>query len=621
MSMTAHKPVTSTATGPEARARVAVLSADRASVLIVGLAAIVLAALTWNRWGDLTLDTGYDLVVGAKVSHLNAPYMDYQYWYGPLGALLLGAIYEVVGIAIWPSVALGLVLAAAGLTLSYALARRLAGPAAAAAAGVLVAATAFSSSNISWVQPHTFNAPLGVLCDLVVVLAAARFAQVGTRRWLVVAGVATGLAATTRPEAFLAALLALGVWLAVRLVRATDRRTALREIAIVAAGAVAVPALAYGTFLVVGHFHHHSLTLGALIHDNLFPTGLLRESVSTIYHDLAPRTPGSLVTLAGKVVLYGAGIGGTVVLARAIDHGGRRRVLALAACGLVAAGALALLVGRPETLRFYLKDVFGWLPAGALIVSALLARKALSDRGAGWKPQSQLELLVALMLFGYAYSAYAKFWPVPNPGFAQNSLYGMPFVAAFLAVLHVRMVPRVAGDPRGTLRTLGTAWIAVIAIALAGLVVHDAREETFTVRGVAGTMKASPEDGKLFQQAVDVIQANTRLSEPILLAPQMTSLYVLTDRGDMLPQLSLLPGALDGPAAEARAIRNLNIVRLRLAITDRTPLERYGKGAFGVGYDQRLGRWIRTNFTHLTTLRGTSDGAPRILDVWLRRTL
>lgn len=621
MSMTAHKPVTSTATGPEARARVAVLSADRASVLIVGLAAIVLAALTWNRWGDLTLDTGYDLVVGAKVSHLNAPYMDYQYWYGPLGALLLGAIYEVVGIAIWPSVALGLVLAAAGLTLSYALARRLAGPAAAAAAGVLVAATAFSSSNISWVQPHTFNAPLGVLCDLVVVLAAARFAQVGTRRWLVVAGVATGLAATTRPEAFLAALLALGVWLAVRLVRATDRRTALREIAIVAAGAIAVPALAYGTFLVVGHYHHHSLTLGALIHDNLFPTGLLRESVSTIYHDLAPRTPGSFATLAGKVVLYGAGIGATVLLARAIDHGGRRRVLALAACGLVAAGALALLVARPETLRFYLKDVFGWLPAGALIASALLARKALSDRGAGWKPQSQLELLVALMLFGYAYSAYAKFWPVPNPGFAQNSLYGMPFVAAFLAVLHVRMVPRVAGDPRGTLRTLGTAWIAVIALACAGLVVHDAREETFTVRGVAGTMKAAPEDGKLFQQAVDVIQANTRPSEPILLAPQMTSLYVLTDRGDMLPQLSLLPGALDGPAAEDRAIRNLDIVRLRLAITDRTPLTRYGKGAFGVGYDQRLGRWIRTNFTHLTTLRGTSDGAPRILDVWLRRTL
>jgi hypothetical protein len=185
----------------------------------------------------------------------------------------------------------------------------------------------------------------------------------------------------------------------------------------------------------------------------------------------------------------------------------------------------------------------------------------------------------------------------------------------------VGRAPGAPAPPRGTLRTLGTAWIAVIAIAVAGLVVHDAREETFTVRGVAGTMKASPEDGKLFQQAVDVIQANTRLSEPILLAPQMTSLYVLTDRGDLLPQLSLLPGALDGPAAEDRAIRNLDIVRLRLAITDRTPLTRYGKGAFGVGYDQRLGRWIRTNFTHLTTLRGTSDGAPRILDVWLRRTL
>jgi hypothetical protein len=604
------------------RARALALTADRVAILSIVGVSLLLVLFSWNRWGDLSLDTGYDLVVGAKVSHLNAPYLDYQYWYGPLGALLLGAIYELVGIAIWPSVALGLVLAAAGLTLSYVLARRLAGPAAAGAAGVLVAATAFSTSNISWVQPHTFNAPLGVLCDLAVVLAAARYAQLGTRRWLVVAGLAAGLAATTRPEAFVAALLALAGWLAVRVLRATDKRAALREVATVAAGAVAIPAIAYGAFLVVGHYHHHSLTLGALVHDNLFPTGLLRESVSTVYRDLAPRTPGSFVTLAGKVVLYGAGIGATVGLARAIDHGGRRRLAALALCALVAAGVIGLLLGRPATLRFYLKDVFGWLPAGALIAAVLLARSALRDRAGDWKAQSQLELLGALMLFGFAYSAYAKFWPIPNPDFAQNSLYGMPFIAAFLAVVHARMVPRIAGDPKGTLRTLGTGWVAIVAIASAGLVIHDARQETYTVHGVAGTMKATPADGRLYQQVLDVIAANTRRSEAILLAPQMTSLYVLSDRGDMLPQLSLLPGALDGPAAEDRAIRNLEIVRVRLAVTDRTPLTRYGKGAFGVGYDRKVGAWLRTNFTHLNTLRGSSDGgAPRILDVWLRRTL
>jgi hypothetical protein len=623
VSTVVHNSVPTSAAGRQARARLAAPSTDRVAVLVVGLAVVVLAALTWNRWGDLTLDTGYDLVAGAKVSHLNAPYMDYQYWYGPLGALLLGAVYEVVGIAVWPSVALGLTLALAGLALSYTLTRRLAGPAAAAAAGVLVAATAFSTSNISWIQPHTFNAPLGVLCDLAAVLAAARFADSGARRWLVVAGLATGLAAVTRPEAFGAAALALGGWLLVGLVRSAERRAAIKDIMIVAAGAIAVPALAYGTFLVVGHYHHHSLTLDALIHESLFPAGLLRESVGTVYEDLAPRTPGSVLTLLGHLALYGVGVGATVLAARAIDAGGRRRVLALAACGLVVAGVVALLLGRPATLRFYLKDVFAWLPAGAVIAAALLAWTALRDRAAAWGPRAQLELIAALALLAYAYSAYAKFWPVPNQGFAQNSLYGMPFVAAFLALVHGRWVPRVAGDPRSTLRAIGTGWVAVIALATTGLVVHDARSETTTVHGVAGSMKADPADGALYQQAIDVIQKHTRPSEGIFLAPQMTSLYVLSDRGDVLPQLSLLPGALDGPAAEAQAIRNLQIARVRLAITDRTPVTRYGKGPWGVGYDRRLGAWIRSNFTHLTTLRGTAAGGdtPRILDVWLRRTL
>jgi hypothetical protein len=36
-----------------------------------------------------------------------------------------------------------------------------------------------------------------------------------------------------------------------------------------------------------------------------------------------------------------------------------------------------------------------------------------------------------------------------------------------------------------------------------------------------------------------------------------------------------------------------------------------------------MGAWLRKNFTHTTTLRGPSAGGeePRILDVWLRRTL
>jgi hypothetical protein len=153
------------------------------------------------------------------------------------------------------------------------------------------------------------------------------------------------------------------------------------------------------------------------------------------------------------------------------------------------------------------------------------------------------------------------------------------------------------------------------------LQVKDARDETFTVRGPGGSIAAPAADGPVYQQALDVIARETRKSEPILLAPQMTALYVMSERQDPLSALSLLPGALQTPAAEDVAIRQMEDLNLRLAITDRTTLDRYGKGAFGVGYDRRIGAWLRKDFDHIMTLRGSDSAGnrPRTLDVWLRR--
>jgi hypothetical protein len=608
------------------RGRVAALTGERAAVASVALVALAMLVLTWNRWGDLSMDTGYDLVAAGKVSHANAPYLDYDYYYGPLGVLVLGGIYELVGIAVWPSVLLGIVLAVAGIAFGYVLARRFVGPAAAAVVGALCAVPAFSSANVSWVQPHTLGAPLGILACLLAVLAAARVAQGGDRRWLPACGAGIGAAALTRPEAFGAAALAVGVWMAVRLYVAADRRAVLRQAATVAGVALAIPVVVYGGFIAfAGLDGGRSLSVGQLIHDNLFPRGLLQQSVSAVYEDLAPRTPASIGALPGKVVLYAVGVAATVVLARVIDGGGRARRVALIGAGLAGVAVLVIAVGRPDTARFYLKAVFAWMPAGALIAAVALAaagvRAHRHDRR--WAVETQLELLLALVVFGFSYSLYAKFWPLPNRTFAEGSSYAMPFIATFLVWLHVSVVPRRVPAHATTLRAVGLGWVAAVAAALLIIQVGDARDETTTVRGQGGSLTATAADGPVYQAAVDLIQRETKRSDPILLAPQMTALYVLTKRQDILPALSLLPGALAMPADEDRAIRQMENQHLRLAIVDRTPLARYEHGAFGVGYDRRIGEWLRKNFTHTTTLRGPSAGgaAPRILDVWLRRTL
>ena len=606
-----------------ARLRVSSLTRESVAVLTLLGLSVLLTLVTWNRWGDLYLDTGYDLVAAAKVSHANAPYIDFDYWYGPLGVLLLGGIFELFGIGVGSTIGLGLALAFVAIGATYAVARMLVGPAAAAAAGLLVAVPALSSTNVSYVQPHTFSAPLGVLLCLAAIAVVARLAEAPSRRgWLVLLGAIVGASALTRHECFGALAFSVGIWLLVGVARCTDRRAALRELATVVGVSVAVAAAGYGSFLLVGLFHN-GLSVGQLIGDNLFPAALLHESVSTVVSDMAPRTPASFAALAGVLVAYTAGVAAMIVAARWIDRGGRARTVALVLIAAAGVATLLVLAVRPETARFYLKPVFGWLPAGAVIASVLSVRAARTTRRGPWTAVAQVELLIGLMLVAFTYSAYAKYWPFPNARFPQETAYAMPIVALFFVMLHVRAIPRTGLAEARTLRALGTAWVALLAVVCAGLLVNDARNETVMVHGAHGTIAAAPADGIVYQAAIDVIERQTNPAEPILLAPQMTALYVMTGRQDPLGQLSLLPGALPDEQAQRAAIQVMDNEGLRFAITDRTPLTRYRRGAFGIGYDRVIGSWLRTNFSHFTTLRGPSAGTedPRILDVWLRRTL
>jgi hypothetical protein len=188
----------------------------------------------------------------------------------------------------------------------------------------------------------------------------------------------------------------------------------------------------------------------------------------------------------------------------------------------------------------------------------------------------------------------------------------LPFAGAFLAWLHLQVVPR--GSDAG--RRLGLAWLALLVAASAVLVVGDARKETVTVSGAHGQLTAHADDGPVFQRALDVIERETAPGDPVLLAPQMTSLYVISGRTDPLPQLSLLPGTLADGSAEA--VARMNESHVQLAITNRTPLDTYEHGPFGKTYAQGVARWLESDFRRTAVLRG-SGSEPLVLDVWQRR--
>ena len=143
-------------------------------MLTVVAVSVLFAVITWNRWGDLWLDSGYDLVAAAKVSHANAPYIDYDYWYGPLGPLVLRRGQLVFGIGIGPAVAAGARARVHRDRLDLRRRPAARGPGRSPPRSRCSPRFPPSPPATSDVEPHTFGAPLGVIFCLVAILAIAR---------------------------------------------------------------------------------------------------------------------------------------------------------------------------------------------------------------------------------------------------------------------------------------------------------------------------------------------------------------------------------------------------------------------------------------------------------------
>lgn len=571
-------------------ARVAV----HADVLaLAGLAFViaVLLPLTWATWGDPARDTGYDAVAGARVANGELPYADFVYYYGPLAPAVLGLAALVGGDGLQPGVLVGLCLALAIVGATYAVGRRLAGPLGAFLAAAITAAVAFAPTNLSFVQPHTYSAPLAVLGALVFLLAAGRYADRGERLWGLGAGVAAGLVGLTRPEFALAALVAAGLWIGLR------ESTRRRDLLLVGIPALGIPVVVYGALAIVAG-------PGTLVFDNLYPVDTLREGGNAVLRIHAPLTAGSFAEVGGRLALYAIGVGVLVLAGRLLS---RRPVQLAAAVGVLGVAAAAL--ARPEAVRHGLQFAYGWIPAGALLAAVYLV--ARRRRGGPWTPVAQVELLTTVVLAVLSLKIYASF--LLHAPRAQPAAYAAPFAALLLARLHLVALAR----SRGAL-ALGALWLAFLAAAGVGLTLKDARTESRTLHGPGGTLAVTPEDAAAYGPAVDWITSNTEPGEAILVAPQATWLYPLTGRVNPLPEISLLPGALPDAASEQAVIAALERTGIRVAILARRRFTEYGHTSFGLSFDRMVGDWVERNFTRVAT-PGVGVPDANKVDIWLRR--
>jgi hypothetical protein len=589
--------MTTLAAPGSAKAAVSRVSVTADAVVVAGLVllAVGLTFLTWETWGDPTRDTGYDPLAGIRLADGELPYRDFTYYYGPLAPAVLGLAALVGGAGLLPATIVGLGLAAVCIGMTYLVGRLVVPVEAAAAAAVLVGAVAFGSTNLSYVQPHTVSATLGIVLTLALLLCAGRYAATSAPRWLAGASLAVGAACLTRPEIAAAALLAGGAWLAVRRGAGLTQHHEVRR---ACAAAIALPAVVYTALAVV-------VGPSRLAFENLYPLETLRNGGSTILRSHAPLTLSSFAELGVRAALYALGAAILVAVARSVDSRRGRILLAVAGTVVVVAALVRL-----ETVRYWLEFVYGWIPLGAAVATGVVVIAA-RRRTLEWTPARQVELMLLVVLTVLGAKSYAAFFLFSER--AQVAVYAAPFAALFLAVLHTRWLGRYRGAA-----VLGVVWIAFLALVGLGLTLKDARAESVTVEGPGGAIAMTPTEADLYQPVVDWLDQNTRPGRPILVAPQDTWLYVVARRLNRLPELSLLPGALPSAADERAAVEQLSDAGVRVAIVDTRRFAEYGHTRFGESFDRGVSKWIRRDFVRAATF-GPAGRDSHALEIWLRR--
>jgi hypothetical protein len=542
---------------------------------------ILIAALTWRKWGAPEIDAGAEMTTADLVKHGAVAYRDVRYYYGPLGLYSLALSFKLFGTSFTTAYAFGLVQAAAILTAFYALARHWLAPLTAGLATAVLIAIGFSGTAFNFVLPHTNSATFGLLALLAMLIAL-------THEQPLMAGAAAGLVGLTRPE-FAAVAAGAAVAYVLATWRVAGRAPAARAAWRIALPAIAIPLAVFGWFAA-------QAGVSRLLTENLWPVKFIRTGAKT-EHGWTPLSIASFIGLLLRASIYIGFLAALVASAlRWRSRQGIARVAALwplvafgVCCALIdgALRASGLLAGQRRAIELETRHLLlgmSWLPALGLAVAALAAIRLIrgqrSPLGLTWP--ADLALIVAAAGLGLrAYNAFT------TEG-SYAAYYAAPLVL-LLGILHERAAGRWPQARAAVLGALGLVAAGLAAYALGGLYAHD----TTAVHTPRGTFVTTAAAAPALQAAVRQIDADTVAGERILAAPTDGGLYFMADRPPALYELTLLPGLIATPKEEAAAIARLRLERVALAVISARDLSVWGTPTFGVDYDPLLGAYLR----------------------------
>ena len=581
-----------------ARARLLSFARSADGIAIAGLTLmfVVLAAVSWRKWGTPEIDAGSELTTAAQAVRGHLPYEEVRYFYGPLGVYSLAGMFKLFGTGLSTAYAFGLATMVAIVASFYALARQVLRPLAAGLSAAVLVAIGFSGTQFNFILPHTNSATLGLLLVLLELLALVRGRPL-------LAGLAIGTVTLTRVEFAAAAGLGALCWL-IGVWRTEGLPAARRQLLLMIGPAVAIPLVVLGALAAqVGG--------SKLFWQNLWPVDFLKAAGFNAYREWTPFDLASVASSLARGFIYFSLLAGLV--ATAVQMSGKRGLDRLRGLWPLAAAVAAVAFalgfwhfsglfphaehavqeeGRQLLIGMTVLPILS-LAAAALVSYRFLRRESAPLTGS-W-PLDLALAAVALLLTSRAYDEFTMSSAAPY--------YAAPAVL-LLGLLHQRIAERWP--------SARTASMGALAAVAAGIALYSAfalyPDKSTTVHTAQGSYVAANDSAGAEQEAIDFVRSHTAPGEPILALPADAGIYFLADRPPALYENMFLPGLIVTHADQQAAIDRLRREHVRYALISTRDTSAFETGRFGTGYDKLLGSYLESG--HLVKTIGDPSIAP-----------
>lgn len=558
---------------------------------------------TWERWGNLTIDSGREMYVPTVLSEGKTLYRDIWYLYGPLAPYWNSFLYRLFGVHLNVLYWAGSLSALLSAILLYLAGMRMSAWLAGWTAGAVLLIQSFHPSLFSFPLPYSFASVYGCLIACLFLWFVISASTSSSLAWVFGAGTASAVALLLRLDMGAACYISLMVLIAARGFQQRSWKSVVRDIAVCLPG-VAACAVVISWMISLGGSQF-------LTQENLmsWPTSFFMRTYGKFW--LAKNgleiTGAALMTTAAVTFLVLAVLQGLHLFATWNPAAGRWILLRVVLCQ----AALTYLVSvKPwdEVIR----HVF--FPQGMVLYVAIAAIAAWWYFWRQWATRRCAA--IALTLTFSSLLAFRTLLKTKPWGYAIY--YDGPAILSYLLLLRP-LIPRI-----GRVRLfLGEGVIYAMCLTAALLSYRGANTpfpKTALLTSERGNIRVSEQKAENYRAAISFMKEKHALGEAVLSVPEDTSLYFFSGTHCPTRVFAFTPGMLAPGKMTAELISEMERKHVRYLIWSNRTFPEYGVPSFGTDFDRAFGDYLGSRYQRVGPITPMHVASGEwTADVWERR--